>query len=308
MAGKPLTEGVTPGEHMVALAKDLGSDPGADPEVGVVADGAVGRALRRSMAVVEDDAGRVVGTYSAMPDAMKFKETMRLQEEFLSRVTHDLQAPLASISCALELLSERASKLGGDEANFLDVCVRNSQQLGSMIRDILDFSKLQSGKMAIRTAPASMTDILTEAVTSLQPWAKNKKIRLLCRAPQPDLLVLADHQRIVQVFTNLISNAIKFTPEGGSIVATAAPNGDQDGRVVCAVRDTGRGVPKASLEKIFEKFAQAENHDGAQSGVGLGLSIVSEFVKLHGGKVWAESEVGKGSTFYFTLPAQQAQG
>jgi signal transduction histidine kinase len=116
---------------------------------------------------------------------------------------------------------------------------------------------------------------------------------------------MADHQHIVQVLTNLISNAIKFTPEGGRIVVAAAPKPDKHGHVVCAVRDTGCGIPEESLKKLFEKFSQAGNNDGSQPGVGLGLALVSEFIKLHGGTVWVESEEGQGSTFYFTLPSEE---
>ncbi len=309
VAGKHILDSVIPGEHMVAMAKDLGPDPGPDPEVSVSADDDVSRALRRSLAVVEDDSGRVVGTYAALPDTVKYRETLRMQEEFLSRVTHDLQAPLASITCALELLSERAApSLGSDETGFIDVCLRNSQQLGSMIREILDFSKLQAGKMTMRPTPTSMTGMLKEAVDSLQPWARNKGLELSYRPPVPDLMVMADHQRVVQVLTNLISNAIKFTPKGGRVVAAAAPKPDKHGHVVCAVRDTGAGIPKESLGKLFEQFTQAGNNDGSQPGVGLGLALVSEFVRLHGGTVWVESELEKGSTFYFTLPSQEGGG
>ncbi len=304
MVGKHIQESIKPGEQMVAMAQDLSRTPGAASQVDVVADDDVGRALRRSMAVVQDDTGRVVGTYAALPDVAKYKETLRLQEEFLSRVTHDLQAPLSSISCALELLDERlGGKMGTDEAGFLSVCVKNSQQLGSMIRDILDFSRLQAGKMTIRPVATSMAAILKEAVESLQPWAKNKGINLACQIPDPDMTVMADSRRVVQVLANLISNAIKFTPEGGHIVVGVAPRVDAQGHVVCGVRDTGCGIPPESLQKVFEKFERAGNHDGVQPGVGLGLSIVKELVGLHGGQVWAQSEVGKGSTFYFTLPA-----
>jgi signal transduction histidine kinase len=291
---------------MVSMAKDLSAEPGDDTEVDVSADQEVGRALRRSMAVVEDASGRVVGTYAALPDVVKYKETLRLQEEFLSRVTHDLQAPLASINCALELLSERAAvSLGPDENGFLAICMRNSEQLGSMIREILDFSKLRAGKMSIQQTPTSVTGMLKEAVDSLQPWAGSKGVELSFRAPTPDLMVMADHQHIVQVFTNLISNAIKFTPAGGKIVAAAAPRPDKHGHVVCAVRDTGCGIPKESLKRLFEKFSQAGNNDGTQPGVGLGLALVSEFIKLHEGTVWVESTEGQGSTFYFTLPSHE---
>ncbi|MFA6004637.1 MAG: ATP-binding protein, partial [Elusimicrobiota bacterium] len=310
LAGKHITESVNTGEHMVALAKDIGMGPGARAEVELVANDEISSAMRRSLAVVQDAAGRVVGTYSGLPAAAKFRETQRMQEEFLSRVTHDLQAPLSSICCALELLSERAgAKLGPEETNFVDVCLRNSQQLGQMIRDILDFSKLQSGRMVLRRAPVSVAAMLQEAVGSMQPWAGNKGVSLSFRAPEPDLLAMADQRRVVQILTNLISNAIKFTASGGIIVAGAGLEVKKQSGIVFGVRDTGCGIAQESLQKVFDKFTQVDNPAGAKDGVGLGLSIVNEFVKLHGGAVWADSEVGKGSTFYFTLPlAERTSG
>ncbi|MBI5211646.1 MAG: PAS domain-containing protein [Elusimicrobia bacterium] len=303
IAGKHITDGVKSGEHMVAIADDLGAPAGeGGAGVQVVADAAIGGAMRRSLALVEDDAGRLVGTYAALPEVAKFKEAQRMQEEFLSRVTHDLQSPLAAICSGLEILSEKVAGDGGpDAAEFIDICMRNSRQLSSMIREILDFSKLEAGKMPVHPAPVSAAALVKEAVENLQPWALSKKLRLTARSAAGDLAVLADHQRIVQVLNNLISNAVKSTPEGGAITVAAAAAAD--GRqAVFAVKDTGKGIPKENLAKIFDKFVQLDDQGERREGVGLGLCIVNDFVKLHGGTVWAESEPGQGSVFYFTLP------
>lgn len=307
-AGRHITEHLKAGEHFITLSGDMdvSSSEKLTGKVNVAGDKSVERAIRRSMALLQDDEGRVVGTYNMLPDVAKFREAQRMQEEFLSRITHDLQSPLASINSALEMLVESAgSKLDGTENSFLDISIRNSQRLVQMIRGILDFSKLQSGKMSASLKPSPLSPMLTEAGEGLVPWAKTKGIKLVVRPLAPEITVMADHARIVQVLTNLMSNAIKATQPGGTVMVAAshAPGGEPS--AVIGVKDTGRGINKADLEKIFEKFVQVDTGD-VHEGVGLGLAIVTEFLKLHSGKVWAVSEPGKGSTFYFTLPLAEA--
>jgi PAS domain S-box-containing protein len=305
VVGKHISEHVKPGEHFLAISKDMDITGGntISGEVDVVGDIHVERTMRHSMALLEDDEGRVVGAYTTLPEITKFKETQRMQEEFLSRVTHDLQTPLSSVSSALEMLIESSSeKLDPVERKFLDISIRNSLRLNKMIKGILDFSKLQSGKIDMHPQPSSISDMLKEAGDGLLPWAERRNLNIIVRLPSPDIYVMADHQRIVQVLTNLISNAVKSTPEGGTITVAASPAPNNERNVIIGVRDTGRGIAKENLKKIFDKFVQLDNSKGPSEGVGLGLSIVNEFVSLHDGKVWANSEVGKGSTFYFTLP------
>ncbi|MDO8804347.1 MAG: ATP-binding protein [Elusimicrobiota bacterium] len=302
--GRHISEQLRPGEHILTLSKDMDLSGGkiVTGEVEVAGDENIGRTLRRSVAMLVDAEGRVVGELRTLPEITKYKETQRMQEEFLSRVTHDLQSPLASITSALEMLTDAAtSKLDPTESKFLDISIRNSHRLSQMIRGILDFSKLQAGKMDVHPAPAPLAPILSEAVDGLTPWAKTKGIALTLRPVPGDLRVMADPPRIVQVLTNLISNAIKATPEGGTVIVAAAPDPSQNGSVLVGVRDTGHGIPKEDLNKLFQKFVQLPSRHSME-GVGLGLAIVSDFLKLHNGKIWAASEVGKGSTFYFTLP------
>ncbi len=304
VAGKHVSEHLNPAEHVLTISKEMDILPG-QPVTGAVSvsgDAEVSGAIRRSMALVEDAEGRVVGAYMTLPEVTKFKQAQRLQDEFLSRVTHDLQSPLSSISSALEMLEEASSeKLDEDGKNFLAISVRNSRRLSEMIRGILDFSKLQSGKMPVHPEPCPLEPILRESVEGLLPWAKTKQIRLTLRPPSGELIVMADHQRIVQVVTNLISNSLKSTPPGGTVVVAAARAAVPDPCALIGVRDTGPGISKKDLDRIFERFVQLDN-GGRREGVGLGLSIVKEFVALHKGRIWAESEQGKGATFYFTIP------
>jgi len=305
--GRHISEQLRPGEHILTLSKDMDLSGGkiVSGEVEIKGDENMGRTMRRSVAMLVDADGRVVGELSTMPELTKYKEAQRMQEEFLSRVTHDLQSPLSSISSALEMLTEAAAKkLDPMESKFLDISIRNSHRLSQMIRGILDFSKLQSGKMDVHPVPTLLTGILNEAVEGLMPWAKTKGITLNLRPVAEDLCALADPPRIVQVVTNLISNAIKATQEGGSVTVAASPSPGQDGNVLIGVRDTGHGIPKEDLNKLFQKFVQLDSRQ-SMDGVGLGLVIVNDFLKLHNGKIWADSELGKGSTFYFTLPAAE---
>jgi PAS domain S-box-containing protein len=306
LAGRHIAESVKPGEQMVAMVQDGERASGRSAEINITAEDDVSRTMRRSMAIVQDDSGRVVGAYAALPEATKYKQVLQMQEEFLSRVTHDLQAPLASICCSLELIQERIGpKLCQEEASFIAIGLRNSRQLGAMIREILDFSKLKAGKLTIRPEPTSAAEMLAEAVESMQPWARNKEIALRCRKPDARLLVRADRRRIIQVLDNLISNAIKFTPQGGRITVGAGVKSTDPGVVLFGVRDTGCGIPQESLGQVFEKFAQPAGPE--TQGTGLGLAIVREFVKLHGGRVGVASKPGKGATFFFTLPAQSPE-
>lgn len=304
VVGKHITEHLNPQEHMLTISKDMDLSGGhhITGEVSVAGDAEVSGALRRSMALLEDDEGRVVGAYATLPDVTKFKEAQRMQDEFLSRVTHDLQSPLSSISSALEMLTDTAgNKLSDDEKKFLTISLRNSQRLTEMIRGILDFSKLHAGKMSVHPEAVPLCPMIDEAVESLLPWARTKGINLAFKGCIPGVKVMADHQRIVQVITNLISNAVKSTPRGGGVLVAASRAATPDHCVVIGVRDTGPGISKEDMAKIFHRFVQLDS-SGAREGVGLGLSIVKEFVSLHGGKTWAESEPGHGATFYFTLP------
>ncbi len=231
------------------------------------------------------------------------EELAHLERDFVARVTHDLRAPLTSIRAALEILEgERKESLSEAEKRLLDTALGNADRLASMINTILDFSKIAEGQMAVHPGKEDADAIAREARECLAPWAKKKRIEIKLSAAEALAPVAADRLRVVQVLVNLISNAIKFTPVGGTITVSVGP--DPRGKAsaaVFSVSDTGPGVPKESLGKLFEKFSQAPSpHEAA--GTGLGLAISKALVHLHGGRIWAESEEGRGAVFSFTIP------
>jgi PAS domain S-box-containing protein len=310
VAGKKILEGLDgleSSDKFVVLAKELvipENRPVSEEMLHAGANEAM-TAFRQSVAVVHDEQGRVVGTYAVLPHAAKFRETQKMQEEFMANITHDLKAPLTSICSALEVLNDKLRpKLHGEEADFLDICVRNSGTLRQMIDELLDFSKVSSGRMTVHPEKTPLEPLLRECAQVLLPWARSKKIALEVE-PSPDHKalppVLADRRRMLQVLNNLVSNAIKFTPEGGSITLSAAPGGDErPGSVVVKIRDTGCGISTEDQNKLFERFSQGQTE--RREGVGLGLAIARELVVQHRGELWVDSDLGHGSTFSFTLP------
>ncbi|MBI5631249.1 MAG: PAS domain-containing protein [Elusimicrobia bacterium] len=311
VAGRPVSESVSGRDRMLAVSRDIAVDldKPLSQEVQVVGDTAAGQSMKRSVALIHDESGRVVGTYAVMPDVLKFQEARKVQEEFLQRVTHDLKAPLTSICCALDLLEHKAgAKLSPEEFKFLDTSLRNSRQLADMIAKILDFSKIESGQLSISPSPVAADGLIREAVESLMPWALRRRVVLEAAGSAPGLPnVLAESQQAVHILTNLISNAIKSTPAEGRVTVKAYPGGEVNpGMVVFSVADTGCGIAPENQERIFEKFIQAPPDGERREGVGLGLAIVRELVALHHGAVWVESAPGKGSTFCFTLPLAES--
>lgn len=310
VAGKPLTDSVKTDSQMLSMAKDLtakDADGTVSSEMHVVGEAEMIDAFRKSVAIVQDEEGRLVGTYSVLPYMSKFREALKLQEQFVASVTHELKTPLAAIGSALEILDGEAKKdLGPEMAKLLDVSRRNARVLQQMIGEILDFSRLQSGRMSVHPEACSPAAIVRESVEGLMPWAQGRAIRLSIENPErlsrlP--LVAADQNRVVQVLNNLISNAIKATPERGSIWVTAQKGlKEHDGAVVFSVRDNGCGIAQADQKRIFEKFTQLHTQGVRREGVGLGLAIVHELVLLHKGGLWLESEEGRGATFFFSIP------
>jgi len=305
VAGKPILETLGGEDGVVSLAKDLvlPENRPVSGEVRTAGAEDLLEAMRRSLALVQDEQGRLVGTFVVPPHLIKLRETMRLQEQFIAGITHDLKAPLASICSALELIQEKlGGQLDGTEAEFLDIGLRNSRALRQMIDEILDFSKIQSGRMTIQASAISPAEVVEDAVRALRPWAASKRLTLEPAAVDALPQVKADRGRMVQVLTNLVSNAIKCTPEGGRVEVGAALDRRSSGTVVFRVSDTGCGIAPADQRRIFEKFSQLAAPGQRAEGVGLGLAIVKELVTRHGGEIWLESAPGKGSSFYFSIP------
>ncbi len=221
------------------------------------------------------------------------------RDDFLGIVSHDLRNLLGGIVLSAELLSRRAPKNEQSKATLQETerIKRYAERMDRLIGDLLDVASIDAGKLAVSPVPGDVTALITEAVDTFHAIAADKGITLEARTPKEHLCADFDHHRLLQVLTNLINNAIKFTPGGGSIGVSCE---DAKGELRVCVTDTGSGIPENLLEAIFERFSQAAVND--RRGLGLGLYISRCIVDAHRGKIWAES-AGKGSRVCFTLPA-----
>jgi PAS domain S-box-containing protein len=224
---------------------------------------------------------------------------IRMREEILAIVSHDLRSPLSMIQMGVDqLLSEtRGSAQPAMTSRTAERIRRASARMLHLIRDLLDFSSIEAGQLRLEVANHDADELLTEVVEALQPNAGEKGIQLEREREISRLKVRCDRERIVQVFSNLIGNAIKFTGEGGSVTIRMRLEGD---RVVFSVSDTGPGISEENLSHIFDRYWQVTRR--ARESFGLGLAISKAIIESHGGSIWVESRVGQGTTFFFTLP------
>lgn len=231
---------------------------------------------------------------------------IKMRENVLAVVSHDLRNPLNVIqmSAALILL-ETPLHNGGERArSCAERIIRSVQRMASLMKDLLDIASIDAGRFAIHPEEHEVDEILREALDTLLPLATEKSLRIQREAAPSPAIIRCDRERIVQVLSNLVGNAIKFTPEGGLISVGARPEGDH---VLFTVRDTGPGIAAKDLPHLFEAYWQANATVERKTGIGLGLAISKGIVETHGGRIWAESTPGEGSSFHFTLPLSGAE-
>ena len=251
---------------------------------------------------------------------LKLEKLERLKSEFISIVSHELRTPLTAIKNSLDILSgEKCGEINDSGQKFLSMAQRNVQRLAGIINDLLDLSKIEAGKMDYHFANMDIHSVIDYVKSSLSVVAKEKGLNLISEET-PDLPeIYADSQRLEQVLTNLVSNAIKFTPEGKTIIIRShladasqlnAPDcfkndiNKLSGKyIVVCVEDQGIGIAEKDLLRAFDKFAQIENSLSRKvGGSGLGLPIAKQLLQAHNGAIWCDSELNKGSRFYFAIP------
>jgi len=232
----------------------------------------------------------------------KLRELSEMREEFLALTTHDLRSPLTVISGVISFFtSGRLGELSPEQQNMVAMMERNTQSLIELVNDLLDASKLESGTMRLETAAIDIRSVIDELREMMLPMAKEKEIELVETFPADLPRVEADRVKLRRILLNLLSNALKFTPKGGRVEVRAE---QLDGRVSIAVSDTGVGIAPEDVARLFDKYEQARSRaTRGEKGTGLGLYITKQLVELHGSRIKVESEVGKGSTFSFTLPS-----
>jgi signal transduction histidine kinase len=232
---------------------------------------------------------------------------MEIKSQFISTVSHELRTPLASMKEAvLIVLDGVAGPLNEDQRHFLDVAKRNIDRLWRLINEVLDFQKLGAGKLKFHIQENDLGKVVEDAYTTMLPYASKRHIHL-SMSVEPNLPKgQFDSDRLIQVITNLLSNAVKFTPEDGKVSLDLGRKGDE---FVLRVSDTGLGIPKEALAKIFDRFYRVNRPGKEIKGTGLGLAIVKAIVLAHGGHIEVASEVDEGTTFTVVLPmAPKLQG
>ena len=232
------------------------------------------------------------------------KQQIEFKNRFLSHVSHELRTPLSCIHQFVSLIADGlAGPVSPEQHDHLGTILKSVNQLHAMIRDLLEATRAEAGKIRIEPRCVAIGDLVSQVVAMMQPLAQQQRIRLESKCDGSLPFIHADPDRVLEVLVNLVDNAIKFTPAGGSIVVSASQvEGDKEFAYI-SVADSGRGISAESLALIFERLYQDENSvDSSRTGLGLGLYISKELVNLHGGKIWVASQPGEGSTFSFTMP------
>jgi len=235
-----------------------------------------------------------------LDDITRLKEVDEMKSEFVHTVSHEFRSPLTSIRMALDLLLEDKN-LDEEQQELLEAAEEDSQRLMALVEDLLDLSKLESGRLELDFQATQVNELIESAARTLRSQAEEKDIDLNVEPAQDVAEIWADSHKTTWVLTNLIGNAIRYTDSGGEVTVESRSGKNQ---VYVSVSDTGSGIPPEYQDKIFEKFVRVGDDDSI--GSGLGLAICKEIVEAHNGQIWVESEVGEGSTFTFTIPTLSA--
>ena len=257
--------------------------------------------LQANATLLKDSNGKPYGTMLVLHDLTHVKKLENTRKEFVANVSHELRTPLSIIKGYVETLLDGAKEDPAVLTQFLQIIEKHSNRLAFLIEDLLTLSRLESGQVALNCQALDIKPLVARILDDFNGKVSTKKIAVQNEVPD-QLVAYADADRIQQVLTNLLDNAIKYGREEGKIVVTGKATDDKT--IEIAVKDNGPGIPPEARERVFERFYRLDKARARdQGGTGLGLAIVKHIVQSHGGKVWVESEPGKGSTFFFNLPS-----
>ncbi|HUI63850.1 MAG TPA: ATP-binding protein [Bacteroidota bacterium] len=256
---------------------------------------------RPKITTLYDGEGKVYGVLTLLQDVTQFKELDRMKSDFIATLSHEFRTPLTSINMSVDILNQGIlGTLNDRQRELIDSAREDCFRLTKLARELLQLSKLESGKIELRDEELNLLSVVDFSLRPLQLMFTEKNIHLVTDVAPDIPPLVADEQQLSWVITNLVSNAWKNTDAGGTVTVRAREQGES---LLVQVVDTGHGIPADDLERIFDKFVQIKrSSDTTPGSVGLGLSIAKEIVELYGGRIWAESEIGKGSTFSFLLP------
>jgi PAS domain S-box-containing protein len=259
--------------------------------------------LRAHTAPVRNDLGETMGSVTVLQDISYLKELEKMKSEFIAMVTHELRAPITVVEQQLSvILNKLAGELTGKQEEILLRAKERTKGVLTLIKDLLDLSKIEAGKMVQYKEPIDLKDVVSKVMDLMSMEAEQKKIHLQFTCNPQTCVIHADRNNMEEIFTNLLSNAIKYTPEQGKVWGTLD---EERGFVKVTVSDNGIGIKREDLPRIFDRFYRVKSAETRQIvGTGLGLSIVKSMVDAHLGSISVESEVGKGSTFTLLFPIE----
>ncbi|WP_207535607.1 ATP-binding protein [Desertivirga arenae] len=285
-----------PEEHPMYITMNTG-EPVFDHEVGVQPPRGEPFYISINAAPLKDDNGNITGGIGTFMDVTQRRKSAQMKDEFISTVSHELKTPLTSIKAYLQMLDRSlAGYENSNSGRFLNRLNVQVFRLETLIKDFLDVTRIDSNKLTLRSIEFEMDTVLKELVEDLQLVTPGHELKIIKTEP---IHVVTDQNRIVQVLTNLITNAVKYSPAANEVHISL---GKENNEMICNVQDFGIGIAENQKERIFDRFHQVANNKGSGLSLGLGLYISKEIVERAGGRIWLDSEVGKGSTFYFSLP------
>jgi two-component system phosphate regulon sensor histidine kinase PhoR len=282
----------------IALELDLDKSGEKTIEVNVVS-------ILPSKRKMDEDREGIRGAIAVFHDITRLKQLEKIRQDFVANVSHELRTPLTTIKGYAETLLEGALK--EDQAfQFVQVIKRHTDRLTKIVEDLLMLSRIETKEFQLKMEAIPLRDFIDDVVEFVKEPAEKKKISLSRNEILSSLAVQADRSYLEQILINLLDNAIKYTPEGGRVTVSAIEKDSKE--IQFSVEDNGIGIPKEDLSRIFERFYRVDKGRSKElGGTGLGLSIVKHLVQAHGGRVWVESQIGKGSTFYLTLPKRREE-
>ena len=289
-----IRKAIQDGEN-IALELDLNKSGEKTIEVNVVS-------ILPSNKRMDEDSEGIRGAVAVFHDITRLKELEKIRQDFVANVSHELRTPLTTIKGYAETLLEGGLK--EDQAfQFVQVIKRHTDRLAKIVEDLLMLSRIETKEFQLKMEVVPLPNLIDDIIDFVKEPAEKKKVSFSRNEIPSSLSVQADRNYLEQILINLLDNAIKYTPEGGRVIVSAIEKDSKD--IQFSIEDNGIGIPKEDLSRIFERFYRVDKGRSKElGGTGLGLSIVKHLVQAHGGRVWVESQPGKGSTFYFTLPKQ----
>jgi two-component system, OmpR family, phosphate regulon sensor histidine kinase PhoR len=302
--GKPFLEVIRNADlHEIFRAVHAGGEAALQREIELTSPPRILGVNAVKLAASGDRSAAGPGVVLVLHDVTALRQLERVRTEFVANVSHELRTPLTAIQGYLETLLSGALEERENARRFLEIALRHSERLGRLLNDLTDLSNIELGKVALRREPVRVDEVVASVVGIIAPRAARAKVDVTSQVP-PDLpQVPADRDRLAQILINLVDNAVKYTPEGGSVTVTARRVAEST--IAVAVTDTGIGIPPVDLPRITERFYRVDRARSRElGGTGLGLAIVKHLVMAHGGQLGIESEQERGTTVRFTLPIE----